>query len=58
MWQLRLILSSLEGSTIEVSTEYSSVTGILIEVKGDYIVLRTNADLIYVPLASIISFSY
>ncbi|MDN4493192.1 DUF2642 domain-containing protein [Ureibacillus aquaedulcis] len=58
MWQLRLILKSLEGSTIEVSTEYSSLSGILIEVEEDYFVLRTAAHLLYVPLTSIKSLAY
>lgn len=58
MWQLRSILSTLEGMTIEISTEFSTVSGILIEVKTDYIVLRTTTDLLYIPLASINGFVY
>lgn len=58
MWQLRLILSPLEGMTIDISTEYSTVSGILVEVEADYIVLRTTADLLYIPLASIKSLAY
>lgn len=58
MWKLLTILKSLEGSTIDISTEYSSVSGILVEIKSDYIVLRTNSDLVYIPLASIKSISY
>lgn len=58
MWQLRSILSALEGMTVDITTEYSTVSGILIEVKADYIVLRTTADLLYIPLASIKSVAY
>ncbi|MBD8027886.1 DUF2642 domain-containing protein [Ureibacillus sp. Re31] len=58
MWQLRSILSPLEGMTVDITTEYSTVSGILIEVKADYIVLRTTADLVYIPLASIKSVAY
>ncbi|MEK9199352.1 DUF2642 domain-containing protein [Ureibacillus sp. 179-F W5.1 NHS] len=58
MWQLRSILSPLEGMTIDITTEFSTVSGILIEVKADYIVLRTTADLLYIPLASIKSVAY
>lgn len=59
MWQQpRLKLNFLEGSTIEIATEYSSISGILVEVKSNYIVLRTNTDLLYIPLTSIKSISY
>lgn len=58
MWQLRSILSPLEGMTVDITTEYSTISGILIEVKADYIVLRTTADLVYIPLASIKSVAY
>ena len=53
MLQLQLALKSLEGSDIEILTEHSSVSGILIEVKPTYIVLRTNSDLTYIPIMNI-----
>lgn len=53
MLQLRSALNSLEGSDVEILTEYSSVTGILVEVKSTYVVLRSSTDLIYIPIASI-----
>ncbi|HWK21687.1 MAG TPA: DUF2642 domain-containing protein [Ureibacillus sp.] len=58
MWEIRSILKSLEGSTIEVSTEYSNVSGRLVKVESDYIVLGTAANLLYIPLASIKKFEY
>lgn len=58
MRQLRFILKCLEGSTLEIGTEYSKVSGVLIEVELDYVVLRTNSNLLYIPLASIQSLAY
>ncbi|MCM3388595.1 YuzF family protein [Ureibacillus chungkukjangi] len=55
MLQLILALKALEGSNVEILTEYSSVSGILVEVKPTYIVLRSNSDLFYIPLVSILS---
>jgi hypothetical protein len=58
MWQLREILNSLEGSTLDVTTEYLMVSGALLDVNFDYIVLRANTNLLYIPLESIKSVAY
>ncbi|PYF04217.1 DUF2642 domain-containing protein [Ureibacillus chungkukjangi] len=57
MLQIGLALKALEGSDVEILTEYSSVTGVLVEVKPTYIVLRSSSDLFYIPLVSILSFA-
>ncbi|MBD8031673.1 MULTISPECIES: DUF2642 domain-containing protein [Solibacillus] len=58
MQQLRAVLNSLKDSTLEVTTEYSKVSGTLIEVKPDYITLRSNSSLLYIPLGSIQNIAY
>ena len=58
MGQLRLTLISLMGSTIEISTEYSDVNGILSHVMADYVVIRSNNGLTYIQLTSIKSVAY
>ena len=58
MNKLRLFLKKLEGLTIEIATEYGPISGVLIEVKTDYLVLRTNSNLVYVPLTSIQNITY
>lgn len=58
LWQLRLLLNSLIGSTLEVTTEYSRVSGTLTQVNYDFIVLRENSSLLYIPLTSIKSIAY
>ena len=58
MWQLSSLLRSLVGSTLVVTTEYSRVSGTLIEVKYDYIVLSVGANLLYIPLTSIQNVTY
>ena len=58
MWQLSSLLRSLVGSTLVVTTEYSRVSGNLIQVKYDYIVLSVGANLLYIPLTSIQNVTY
>ena len=58
MWNLRSALIALEGSVVGVATEYAKVSGTLIEVAYDYIVLRANANLLFIPLTSIQNVSY
>ncbi|MEK4627091.1 MAG: DUF2642 domain-containing protein [Solibacillus sp.] len=58
MWQLRERLNTIEGLTLEVTTEYSKVTGTLHVAKFDYIVLRVNSNLLFIPLGSIKSLAY
>ncbi|MGN7479330.1 DUF2642 domain-containing protein [Solibacillus silvestris] len=58
MGKLRVFLNSLKGSNIEVATEYSKVRGVLLEVNFDYITLRKNSDLLYIPLAGIQNVAY
>ncbi|MBD8035508.1 DUF2642 domain-containing protein [Solibacillus sp. A46] len=58
MQLLRTFLNSLKGSTLEVTTEYSRVSGKLIEVKTDYIKLKSNSNLLYIPLGSIQNIAY
>ena len=58
MWQLRLLLSTLVGSTLAVTTDYAKVSGNLVAVKSDYIVLSVNANLLYIPLTSIKNVAY
>ena len=58
MWQLRLLLSKLVGSTLAVTTDYAKVSGNLVAVKFDYIVLSVNANLLYIPLTSIKNVAY
>ncbi|RKJ42361.1 DUF2642 domain-containing protein [Butyricicoccus sp. 1XD8-22] len=57
MLQLRLALKALEGSDVEILTEFSTVSGVLVEVQSTYIVLRSGTDLVFVPIASIKSLS-
>ena len=58
MSKLRLFLKKLEGLSVEIATEYGPVSGVLVEVETDYLVLRTNNNLVYVPLASIQYITY
>ena len=58
MWQLAAFLRSLIGSDVSIATEYSRVSGTLIEVKYDYIVLRVGSSLVYIPLTSIKNVAY
>lgn len=58
MGGLREFLKCLEGSMIDVTTEYSKVTGVLIDVNFDYIVLKTGGNLLYIPLESIQNIAY
>mgnify|MGYP006352770503 CR=1 FL=1 len=58
MSKLRFFLKKLEGLTVEIGTEYGPVSGVLVEVEFDYVVLRTNNNLVYVPLASIQYINY
>lgn len=58
MWQLRERLNTIEGLTLEVTTEYSKVTGTLQAAKFHYIVLRVNSNLLFIPLESIKSLAY
>lgn len=51
--QLQRELRSLEGSNLEISTEFAAVSGQLLEVNVDYIVLRNNVSLLYILLSSI-----
>jgi len=57
MLQLRLALKQLEGMDVEILTEYSSVSGILVEVKTTYIALRSDTDLFFIPIRNIRSFT-
>lgn len=58
MWQLSSLLRSLVGSTLAITTEYSRVSGTLIEVKYDYIVLSVGSNLLYIPLTGIQNVTY
>ena len=58
MQLLRTVLNSLKGSTLEVTTEYSKVSGTLIGVRTDYITLKSNSNLLYIPLGSIQNIAY
>lgn len=58
MWQLSSLLRSLVGSTLAITTEYSRVSGDLIDVKYDYIVLSVGSNLLYIPLTSIQNVTY
>ena len=58
MSKLYLFLRKLEGLTIEIATEYGPVSGVLVEVEFDYLVLRTSNNLVYVPLKSIQNITY
>ena len=58
MWQLSSLLDCLVGLTLAITTEYSRVSGILIEVKYDYVVLSVGSNLLYVPLTSIQNVAY
>ncbi|BDH60491.1 DUF2642 domain-containing protein [Ureibacillus massiliensis] len=57
MLQLRLALKALEGSDVEILTEFSTVSGVLVEVQSTYIVLRSGTDFVFVPIESIKSLS-
>ncbi len=50
---LQIYLMGLVGSTLDILTDYSSITGVLIEVKFDYIILRQSNNFFYIPLAQI-----
>ncbi|MBM7665646.1 hypothetical protein JOC25_002138 [Solibacillus kalamii] len=58
MGQLRAFLNSLKGSNLIVTTEYSKVTGILVEVDLDFLTLKMNTHFLYIPLASIENVAY
>ena len=58
LWQLRSLLSPLVGSTVSFTTEYSKVSGVLMDVKYDYVVLRVGSSFLYIPLASIQNIAY
>ena len=58
MWQLSSLLRSLVGLTLAITTEYSRVSGALIDVKYDYIVLSVGSNLLYIPLTSIQNVTY
>lgn len=46
MHLLRTVLNSLKGSTLEVTTEYSRVSGTLIEVKTDYLTISSLGQIL------------
>ncbi|MER2171637.1 MAG: DUF2642 domain-containing protein [Psychrobacillus psychrodurans] len=58
MGQLRAYLNSLKGSNLTVTTEYSKVTGILVEVNLDFITLKTSSYFLYITLTSIENVAY
>lgn len=58
MGQLRAFLNSLKGSNLVVTTEYSKVAGVLVEVNLDFITLKTSSHFLYIPLTSIENVAY
>uniref|UniRef100_UPI00403F08A9 DUF2642 domain-containing protein n=1 Tax=Niallia sp. XMNu-256 TaxID=3082444 RepID=UPI00403F08A9 len=51
-------MRSLEGRTLNVATKYADVSGILVETKSNYIILRSANNFFYVPITSINSVTY